>query len=162
MSDFRDRLQQAAQRGRAASAEKVLAEAAEALSEEESKRLHSQLRRELTDHIDQCLHQLADSFPGFRYETVMAESGWGGSVTRDDLSVNRGRRENHFSRFVMTVSPHNKYGVLELIAKGTIRNKEVFSRNHYRLLAEASTDEFRDLIERWAIDYAEEYAATGL
>lgn len=161
MSNFRERLEQAAQRGRRAGAERVLAEAAEALSEEEAKRLHSKYRLALTDHIEECLAQLSDSFPGFRYEAIVSEKGWGGVVTRDDLTLNRGKRENVFSRFAMTVSPHNKYGVLELIAKGTIGNKEIFSRNHYRLLGDVEIDEFSELVERWAIDYAEEYAANG-
>jgi hypothetical protein len=59
----------------------------------------------------------------------------------------------------MVVSPHNKYHVLEVIAKGTIRNKEVFSRSHYQRLGEADLDRFHELIEGWVIDYAELFAA---
>lgn len=161
MQDFKERLRKAAERGRQASDAKAEAAAAEALSEEESRRRHGAYRRELTDHIETCLHQLVETTPGFGFEPVMSEKGWGGAVTRDDLSLNRGKRESHFSRLVFTVSPFGKYGVLELVAKGTIRNKEAFSRNHYRLLAEVDIEEFRGLVEQWTVEYAEQYAATG-
>ena len=161
MSDFKERLQRAAARGRRAGAEKALAEAAEAMSEEQSRRLHSEYRRELCDHIESCLGQLADGTPGFRFEPVMTEKGWGGAVSRDDLVFARRKRENYFSRLELTVSPLGKYGVLELLAKGTIHNKEILSRSHYRLLGEADIDEFRALIEQWTVEYAEQFAASG-
>ena len=113
----------------------------------------------LTDHIETCLEQLGENFPGFHYETVVDEKGWGGSVTRDDLLLRSGKRDNLFSRLTMLVSPHNDYHVLELVAKGTVRNKENFSRNHYQLLKEADADSFLQLVEQWTLDYAEHYAA---
>jgi hypothetical protein len=51
--------------------------------------------------------------------------------------------------------------VLELVAKGTVRNKEVFSRNHYQRLADVDLESFRELIELWVLDYAELYAAAA-
>ena len=59
------------------------------------------------------------------------------------------------------MSPYNKYHVLDVTAKGTIRNKEVFSRNHYQRLDEVDLDRFRELIEQWVLDYAELFAASG-
>jgi hypothetical protein len=59
------------------------------------------------------------------------------------------------------VSPHNKYHVLDVTAKGTIRNKETFTRNHYQRLNELDLERFRELIEQWVLEYAEMYAATG-
>jgi len=59
------------------------------------------------------------------------------------------------------VSPHNKYHVLDVTAKGTIRNKEVFSRNHYQRLDDVDLDRFRELIELWVLDYAELFATSG-
>jgi hypothetical protein len=57
------------------------------------------------------------------------------------------------------VSPYNQYHVLDISAKGTVRNKEVVSRNHYQRLAEVDLQTFRELIETWALDYAELYSA---
>jgi hypothetical protein len=159
--DFRERLQRAAQRGRQARDAKAREEAARALSEEECRRLHSDYRHVVTDHIESCLKQLAENFPGFHYEPVMSERGWGGAVRRDDLAIVGGRRDNLFSRLEVVVSPHNQYHVLDVSAKGAVRNKENFTRNHYQLLKDADLDAFKNLIEQWTLDYAEQYAATA-
>jgi hypothetical protein len=49
--------------------------------------------------------------------------------------------------------------VLELAAKGTVRNKEVLSRNQYQRLADVDPESFRELVELWVLDYAELYSA---
>ena len=59
----------------------------------------------------------------------------------------------------LVVSPYNKYHVLDIAAKGTVRNKEVLSRNHYQRLADVDLESFRELIEQWVLDYAELYSA---
>jgi hypothetical protein len=159
--DFRERLHRATIRGQEARSEKARAEAAKALSEEECRRLHSNSRAVLNDHIESCLKQLAENFPGFRYEAVVSDKGWGGAVRRDDFGMSGGRRENFFSRLEILVSPHNQYHVLDVTAKGAVRNKENFSRNHYQLLKDADIDAFRNLIEQWTLDYAEQYAASA-
>jgi hypothetical protein len=159
--DFRERLQRAAIRGQQARDEKTRAEAAKALSEEECRRLHSNYRLVLNEHIETCLKQLAENFPGFHFETVVSEKGWGAAVRRDDFRMSGGRRDNLFSRLEILVSPHNQYHVLEIIAKGAVRNKENFSRSHYQLLKDADLDAFRNLVEQWTLDYAEHYAASG-
>jgi len=157
--DFKERLHRATERGHQAKDAKAREQAAQALSEEECRRLHSSYRRELTDHIEPCLQQLADNFPGFNFETIMDEKGWGAAIRRDDLAIKAGRRDNLFSRLVLTISPFSDYHVLDLIAKGTVRNKENFSRKHYQLLKDADLDSFKQLIEQWTLDYAEQYAA---
>ncbi|MCG8449986.1 MAG: hypothetical protein MI725_10465 [Pirellulales bacterium] len=159
--DFKERLHRAAERGHQARDARAAAEAAKAMSEEEWRRLHSGYRLELTDHIETCLRQLAENFPGFDFETVVDDKGWGAAIRRDDLSLSAGRRDNLFSRLTLTISPHNDYHVLDLKAKGAIRNKENFTRNHYQLLKEADLDSFKQLIEQWTLDYAEQYAASG-
>ena len=158
--DFRQRLQLAAERGRRARSEREEQAAAAALSEEECRRLHSSVRLELTEHIEKCLRQLADNFPGFRYSPVMDEHGWGGAVSRDDLMLDRGQRQNLFSRLQMIVSPYNTYHVLEISAKGMVKNKENFTRRHFKKLDEIDLDDFRQLIERWVLDYAEQYSGS--
>ena len=159
--DFKQRLQRATERGHDTRDAKAREDAAKALGEEECKRLHSSYRLQLNDTIETCLKQLAENFPGFSYE-VIADSRWGAAVRRDDLSLNRGKRETHFSRLELAVSPHNQYHVLELVAKGTVRNKENFSRNHYQLLKDVDLDTFTGLVEQWTLDYAEHYAAAEL
>ncbi|WP_425396503.1 hypothetical protein [Aeoliella sp.] len=157
--DFRKRLQLAADRGMRTRSEREKREAAKAFSEEEYRRLHSNYRLELSDHIEACLGQLADNFPGFKYETLVGESGWGGAVSRDDLEIVAGKRRNAYSRLQVLVGTHNSYHVLEISAKGAVRNKENFNRQHYTKLDDADLDDFRQLIERWVLDYAEQYAA---
>ena len=158
--DFKERLERAAERGQQTRDEEARQAAAQAMSKKQWQRLHSDYRHTLTEHIESCLQQLAENFPGFRFETVVDEKGWGAAVSRDDLSLNSGRRESMFSRLALTISPHNDYHVLELIAKGTVRNKENFNRNHYQLLKEADLDSFQQFIEQWTLDYAEQYAAS--
>lgn len=157
--DFRDRLQKAASRGARARAEREFAEAAEALSEEECKRLHSRLRLSLTEHIEKCLAQLADNFPGFKSETIVDERGWGSAVARDDLAMSGRKRTNLFSRLQVLVGPYNEFKVLDISAKGAVHNKETFARNHHQPLADVDEDQFRELIEMWILEYAELYAA---
>ena len=156
---FRERLQRASERGKQTRAAQLNEAAAKALSEEECKRRHSQYRLVLTEHIEKCLSEMADNFPGFRLETVVDESGWGAAVSRDDFRMEGGRRGTFFSRLQLLVGPYNTYHVLDISAKGTVRNKEVLSRTHYHQLADVDLQNFRDLLEQWVLDYAELYSA---
>jgi hypothetical protein len=158
---FRERLQRASERGKQSRAAQLNEAAAKALSEEECRRLHSNYRLAITEHIESCLRDLADNLPGFRMETIVDESGWGSAVSRDDVMLGSGRRGNAFSRLKVVVSPYNQYKVLDLQAKGTVRNKEVLSRNHYQRLADVDLESFRELVELWVLDYAELYAAAA-
>ena len=54
---FRERLQRATERGKQARAAQLNEAAAKALSEEECRRLHSQYRLTLTEHIENCLRR---------------------------------------------------------------------------------------------------------
>jgi hypothetical protein len=156
---FRERLQKAAERGKQARESREHEAAAEALSEEECRRLHLQHRLALTEHVEKRLRELGDNFPGFRFETIVDADGWGAAVSRDDVGLAEGRRRNFFSRLQLVVSPFNKYHVLEVVAKGTVRNKESFSRSHYQRLADVDLESFRELVELWVLDYAEQFAA---
>ncbi len=159
---FEDRLHKAIERGKRRSEAQRSEAEAKALTEEELKRLHSTYRLQLSEHIEQCIRQLPNFFPGFRPETLFGERGWGAACSRDDLRVVDGRRrENDFSRLEMTVRPHSSMPVLDLAAKGTIRNKEVFNRNYFEKLEEVDLDKFIELINVWVLEYAELYAAKG-
>jgi hypothetical protein len=161
MTDFQSRLEKAIQRGSHAHDARQRERAEAALGEEELKRLHTQYRLELSEHIEECLKQLPQHFPGFRFETVVGERGWGASVSRDDFTMAGGKRQNLFSRLELVVRPYSSLHVLELVAKGTIRNKEIYNRTQYQLLADADTATFRELTDRWILEFAELYAASG-
>lgn len=158
--DFEKRLEKAIERGQRRGDEQAKAAAQQAVSEEELKRLHTRYRLDLSEHIESCLRRLPDHFPGFRYETVVGDRGWGAAVSRDDVGRSPdGGRKNFFSRLEMTIRPFSTYHVLELTAKGTVRNKEAYNRTHYQRLAEVDPRTFSDMIDLWVLEYAELYAA---
>ena len=159
--DFKQRLQKAAERGVNVRDEQARQAAAKAMSEEECKRLHSKYRLELTEYIENCLKQLADQFPGFHFEPLVNERGWGAAASRDDVGVVDGRRDNFFSRIELLVASFNKYHIFDLSAKGAVRNRESFNRNHYQLLNEVDMDSFTELVDLWVLDYAEQFATQG-
>ena len=162
MTDFDKRLARAVERGHRASDERARAEAEKALSEKELRSLHSQYRLELSEHIEQCLRRLPNHFPGFKLEPVVSDRGWGAAVSRDDVDLrSRGRRDNFFSRMELLIRPISEYYVLDLAAKATVRNKEIFARNYYQRLSEVDLDSFSELIDHWVLEFAEKYAATG-
>lgn len=158
--DFEQRLSKAIERGQRRGDDRSREEQAKALTEEELRRLHSKYRLQLSEHIEDCLRRLPNHFPGFQFETLIGERGWGAACFRDDLRLGHGgKRGTDYSRLEMTIRPHSSYQILELTAKGTIRNKEVFSRTHFDKLSEADVDRFVELIDHWVLEYAELYAA---
>ncbi len=159
MSEFEQRLERAIARGQKHRVDRERAAAEAALSEEELRRRHSDFRLQLSEHVEQCLAQLPNHFPGFQYAPVASDRGWGAAVSRDDAVVTRDGRANLYSRLEMTVRPFASIGVLEVSARGTIRNKEVFNRNYYQKLAEVDLDTFFETVDLWVLEYAQHYAA---
>ncbi len=158
--DFDKRLQKAIDRGKLAASAQAQASLEQELSDEELRRLHARHRLELSEYIESCLARLADHFPGFRLESVVGDRGWGAAISRDDAGrQSQQGRTNFFSRLEMTIRPISSYHVLELAAKGTIRNKEVYNRTHFQRLGEANPKTFREMIDLWVLEYAELYAA---
>ncbi len=159
--DFQERLEKAIQRGQTAGTARARAEAEQALSEKELQRLHSQYRLGLSERIERCLGQLVDRFPGFRFETIVDERGWGAAISREDLRLQAGRRDRCFSRLEMVVRPVSASFVLELAAKATVCNRELFRRSHYERLSEVAPAAFDEMVDLWTLEYAERYAAEG-
>jgi hypothetical protein len=158
--NFDERLQRAIERGSRAAQQRRGQEAAQALTEEQCKRLHSQHRLHLSDYIEKCLRRLPQHLPGFQYENVVSDRGWGAAISRDDADVLGGRpRSNVFSRLEMVVRPYSSGHILELAARGTIRNKEVYNRTQYQPLGEVDLEQFDNLVDLWVLEYAELYAA---
>ena len=160
MNDFDQRLRKAIERG-ARRGEACQREArAKAMSEEELKSLHTKYQLRLSEHIERCLQSLPNHFPGFVHETIYGARGSGAACRRDDLGPGEsGRPASYYSRLEMTVRPFSPLHVLELTAKGTIRNKEIYNRSNFEQLHEADPETFCELIDVWVLEYAELYAA---
>jgi hypothetical protein len=159
---FEERLQKAIERGQRRGAEQEDEARAKALSEEELRRMHTQFRLTLSERIEGGVARLANHFPGFRTETLYGDRGWGATCWRDDLAPGpQGRGANFFSRLEMAVRPYSPtVQVLELAAKGTVRNKEIFNRAHFEKLGECDMETFAELIDLWILEYAEIFAAS--
>ena len=158
--DFEKRLERAIGRGIQKKEQKGKAELEAAMSEEELKTQHSANRLELSDHIEDCLKKLADHFPGFDYETVINEKGWGAKISRDDFAAKSGSgQSNLYSRLEILVTPFSKAPIIELSAKATIRNTEVFNRRHFQFLAQIDLESFKETIDLWVLEYAEKFAS---
>ena len=159
--EFDQRLRRAIERGQQTRESRDQARRADQLSSEELRNRYSESRLELSEHIEACLRKLADHFPGFSYESILNDEGWGARITRDDLDFVHGQPPtNRYSRLEMLVTPLGSKPIIELVAKGTIRNKEVLSRRHYQQLEQVDTESFAELIDLWVLEYAEQYAAT--
>ena len=156
--DFEKRLKRAIQRGQQRGRDQNIEEARKALSQEELRRLHSQYRLELSEQIEVCLRQLAEQFPGFELENVVSDRGWGATISRDDVQLTSRNRANLFSRLQLLIRPFSSSHVVELMAKGTVRNKEIFNRTRFQRLDEADPTSFAEMIDLWVLEYAEQYA----
>ncbi len=158
--DFHERLEKAIGRGQRASDTRARAKAEKAVTEKELARLHSQYRLQLSEQIEACLRQLSDQLPGFRFETIVNDRGWGAAISRDDVQMRSGRgRTNYYSRLEMVIRPASSYHLLDLTAKATVRNKELFKRSHFQRLIEVDVTSFTEMIDLWVLEYAELYAA---
>ena len=158
MSDFDDMLNSAIQRGKQQGKKSSQAKAEQKMSKEEIKRLHSKYRLHLSDVIEEKMQQLPNHFPGFQYETVYGDRGWGAACHRDD--VGRGRRD-FYSRLELTVRPLGEFEVLDISVRGTIKNKEVMQRNFFQELEEVDMDRFEETLQNWILSYAEQFSAAN-
>lgn len=157
---FEERLQKAIHRGQLRGDQRREAAEARALSEDELKTLHSKCRLEMSERIESCIAQVPRHFPGFDYETIYGERGWGAAIRRDDIQIKRpGKRDNQYSRLEMTIRPFSQAHVLDLAAKGTVRNREIFNRNHFEKIEEVDLENFSELIDLWILEYVELFAA---
>ena len=156
--DFDQRLERAIARGQRTREAQGQEAAQKALTEAELRNLHSQCRLELSEHIEGCLRKIVDRFPGFEFQTIVNDTGWGGKVSRDDISVSgRSRAQNFYSRVEMVVRPYSDSHIVELSAKATIRNKELFHRTHYQMLSQVDVESFCELIDMWILEFVEQY-----
>ncbi len=132
----------------------------EKLSAESLRNRHSQFRLQFSDYIEAGLKRLVEHFPGFEFETVYGERGWGGAVYRDDITrVKTGKSGSFYSRLEITVRPANEFNVVNIAGKGTIHNKELFNWNFFRDIPDVTSHEFEQKIDAWILVYAEKFAS---
>ena len=161
--DFDNELEAAIKRGQQRSEFLQNSAKQAAMSAEEIRNRHNDFRLHLSDHIEECLKKLANHFPGFEYETIYGSRGWGGAVSRNDLDRGRdGRAGSFFSRLELTVRPQNEFNVVNISGKGTIRDKEIFSWNHFEEISEAKNEVFEQILDKWILQFAEQFAALDL
>ena len=158
--EFEDQLQKAISRGKERNASRQDSEKQQLSTAEELRNRHNEFRLELSDYIEEGLQKLETHFPGFEYETIFGERGWGGAIYRDDIARGPdGKAGSFFSRIEITVRPQNEFNVVNITGKGTVKNKEIFSWNFYKDIVDAIDVEFKEKIESWILQYAEQFAA---
>lgn len=158
--DFEKELEAAIERGQSQSAAKNSADKLAAQTKEDLRNKHNEFRLNLSEHIEQCLDRLSNHFPGFQYETLYGHKGWGGAIARDDIDRGPdGKAGTFFSRLEITVKPQNEFNVVNICGKGAIRDKEIFSWNHFEDISSAEESAFRSMIDKWVLEYAEQFAA---
>jgi|SRR5580704_785910 hypothetical protein len=158
--DFDKRLESAISRGESARTTRQRAETDRGLTDEQFHSEHTHCRLELSEQIEAGLRKLADYFPGFRFDTVVSDEGWGARVSRDDIALGPRRSSGtEYSRLEILVRPFSAAHIIELVGKGTIRNKELFHRNHFQFLTQVDLQSLRDIVDLWVLEYAETYAA---
>lgn len=159
--DFEERLQRAIQRGEEKKSERLREEAMAKLTEEEFRSLHAQARAELSDYIEACLQQLATQFRGFQFQTVATPEGYGARVSRDDwVKTPQGLRERKYSHLEIIIRSYSPSRILELMARGSICNKETLQRTSFQFLHQLDLDSLKHQIDHWVLEYAERFAAT--
>ena len=158
--DFDKKLENAIQRGQQRNTRLKDAEKQKMLSAEDLRNRHNEYRLDLSEYIEVNLKKMAIHFPGFEYETLYGSKGWGGAIHRNDLDRgDDGRAGSFFSRVELTVKPQNEYNVVNIAGKGMIRDKEMFTWNHFVDLMDASFEEFHQRLDTWMVQYAEQFAA---
>jgi hypothetical protein len=159
MSEFDEQLKQAIQRGMKTNQARQQEAEKEQVTTEDLKRRHTEFRLAISERIENTLASLVNQVPGFDYENIYGDRGWGGAVSRDELVIQRGKRNNVYSRLEITVRPFTELGIVNLTAKGTIKNREMFTRKHHETVPEADMEEFLEMVDRWVLEFAQLYAA---
>jgi hypothetical protein len=158
--DFERELEAAIERGQQRNEQRQHSEKLAEMTAEQIRIRHTEFRLSLSEHIELCLKKLENHFPGFEYETIYGSRGWGGAVSRNDLDRGpTGRAGSFFSRLEITVRPQSEFNVVNIAGKGTIRDKEICHWNHFEAIADAKNEVFEEMIDKWILEFAEQFAA---
>lgn len=159
-NDFEQRLEAAIQRGQRKNLNRQQTARESEMTAEQLRNQHNEFRLSLSDYIEAGLKKLANHFPGFRYETLYGNRGWGGALSRDDIDRGAdGKAGTFFSRIEITVRPQNEFNLVNIVGKGTIRDKEVLNWNFFQPVVEAEVGTFEQRIDQWMLEFAELFAA---
>jgi hypothetical protein len=82
-----------------------------------------------------------------------------GEVLYPETICPDGKAGSFFSRIELTVRPQNEFNVVNIAGKGTIRDKEMFTWNHFDDVLGCDQTEFEKRIDAWVLQYAEQFAA---
>lgn len=158
--DFESELEKAIQRGQERTAAKNSLKKQAEVSKEDVRNRHNEFRLNLSDYVENGLRKLAIHIPGFDYDIIYGAKGWGGALSRNDIDRGPdGRAGSFFSRIEITVKPQNEFNVVNIVGKGTIRDKELFAWNHFESILEAKQDDFEKMIDNWILQFAEQFSA---
>ena len=159
--DFDKRLKDAIDRGKRRAEQEHEQLQQQQMSEQDLRNKHTEFRLGISDHIESCLRSLAEHFPGFEYETIYGDRGWGGAIFRDDLTTDKGsgKTGSFYSRLEITVKPYSQYRLVDVAVRGTVFNREVLSTSFYEEVQSASVDSFLEKVDFWSVTYAENFAA---
>jgi hypothetical protein len=75
------------------------------------------------------------------------------------MRLGRGTTRNEYSRLEILVRPFTDMAILEVVTKGTIRNRESLNRSNFRFLSEATVDPFRQGVDSLVLEFAEQFSA---
>jgi hypothetical protein len=156
MAAFRDRLRKAIQAGADAQQQRAADQRLAQQQEQKLRALYDRYERGLRDHIEACLNELVDQWPGFDLTSVVSDKGWGHAVSRDDRV--HGRQDRLYNRLELTVRSYADYQFIEVLAKGTIRNREVIRRSDDDRMETADLALLKKFIERIVVEFARRYA----
>jgi hypothetical protein len=160
MTEFEDQLKKAIERGHRMHEARQAEKRADRMTADQLKIRHNEFRLPLSDRIEKALRSMAHQLPGFEYENIYGDRGWGGAVSRDETVIQGGQRRSVYSRLELAVKPLSDLKLVDITGKGTVRNREIFTRQHHRPIDEADLDEFTEAIDRWVLEFAQLYAAS--
>jgi len=155
---FEEKLKRAIRRGQQHAVDQAELRKRKQMTEDEYRRKHTECRLAISDKIEIALKTVADHIPGFTYETVYGDKGWGGAISRDDVQIRSGKRTTLFSRLEITVRPFSDVKIVDLVAKGTVRNQEIFTRDFHEMIDAVEIDSFLQSTDQWVLEYVEKYS----
>lgn len=159
MTEFEDQLKKAIERGQRINDARQAQAAQDRMSADQLRIQHNEFRLKLSERIERTLNSMIHQLPGFEYENIYGQRGWGGAVSRDELIIVGGQRNNSYSRLELTVKPWSDLNIVDIGGKGTVKNREVFVRQHHRAVDQVELDEFLETIDRWVLEFAQLYMA---
>ena len=130
------------------------------LSAQKCEQIHTDLRMQLINRLDECFKSIVSQFPEFHAQMVASDAGWGVRLTTTPPPAKSKRGAiSDGATFELLVSPLQETPILELVSKAKVRDQEVFQRSYSQPLSSADTTLLFSVIEQWCCDFVEGYVA---